>query len=63
MARDPVCGMEAKEHPEADTSKYEGRTFYFCSDECKREFDNNPDRYSKEPEITDQLAKGRIDDN
>jgi Cu+-exporting ATPase len=26
-------------------SEYEGQTFYFCSQECKRKFDANPQQY------------------
>jgi YHS domain-containing protein len=34
------------------TSEYRGRRFYFCSDECKRQFDMNPEYYG------DQALKG-----
>ena len=26
--------------------KYEGRTYYFCSQECKEEFEKNPQRFA-----------------
>jgi starch phosphorylase len=44
MDRDPVCGMIAKEE-----FKYEfkGKIFYFCSNLCKNEFKNSPDKYLK----------------
>ena len=56
--RDPVCGMVAKEE-----FKYEfkGKIFYFCSDLCKNEFQNSPDKYLKRrrtSEGTDKI-KGR----
>jgi YHS domain-containing protein len=25
----------------------DGKTYYFCSDECKREFEKNPDKFTK----------------
>jgi Cu+-exporting ATPase len=36
-------------------SEHEGQTFYFCSAECKRKFDANPQQYIDE---TDR-AQGR----
>ena len=51
MAKDPVCGMTVDER-EADkaglTSQHEGQTFYFCSPGCKREFEQNPQRYASQ---------------
>lgn len=43
---DPVCGMTIDSDSAAGQSQYEGRTFYFCSAECKRQFDANPSRYA-----------------
>ncbi|MGE5765390.1 MAG: YHS domain-containing protein [Mycobacterium leprae] len=45
MAKDPVCGMDVEETNAAATSEYQGRTFYFCSQGCKREFDDHPEKY------------------
>jgi len=48
MAVDPVCGMQVDENaaaPERYTSQHSGQTFYFCSEECKQEFDENPDEF------------------
>ncbi len=47
MARDPICGMEVDEKKAAGTSAYQGLTYYFCSLNCKREFDRNPVKYVK----------------
>jgi Cu+-exporting ATPase len=33
----------------AGRSEYKGKTYYFCTDECKRKFDQNPGRYLQEP--------------
>jgi YHS domain-containing protein len=46
MARDPVCNMQVNEQ-NAPKSDYKGRTYYFCSLDCKEQFDNNPQRYIK----------------
>lgn len=48
MAKDLVCGMQVNE-PEAAakglTSEHQGHTYYFCSPGCKRQFDQNPQKY------------------
>ena len=46
MVRDPVCGMEINAQRAAALSEYQGETYYFCSTECKQEFDRNPQRFA-----------------
>jgi YHS domain-containing protein len=48
MARDPVCGMQVNEQTAAAQSQYGNREYYFCSEDCKRQFDQHPDRYAQE---------------
>ncbi|MCL7383100.1 MAG: YHS domain-containing protein [Thaumarchaeota archaeon] len=45
-AVDPVCGMEIERGKISTT--YEGATYYFCSEECRREFEKNPGKYITE---------------
>jgi signal transduction histidine kinase len=40
---DPVCGMTIEEKDVFDTSSYIGTIYYFCSKECKEDFDKNPE--------------------
>ena len=47
MAKGPVCGMEVDEKKAATTSKYKGKTYYFCAPGCKKAFDSNPEKYLK----------------
>ena len=50
---DPVCGMQVDEQNAAGKSDYQGQTYYFCSQGCKKSFDQNPQQYaskSKEAE-------------
>ena len=47
MAIDPVCGMEVDEKTAPARTQHQGRTYYFCSDECRQKFQDNPDRYTK----------------
>lgn len=45
MARDPVCGMEVDEKKAAAISVYRGKTYYFCTQACKRAFGKDPAKY------------------
>lgn len=47
MAKDPVCGMEIDEKNAAGSSTFGGKVYYFCSSNCKAEFDKNPSKYVK----------------
>ncbi len=51
-ATDPVCGMQVDPQQAAGSSDYQGQTYYFCSVGCKRQFDNDPQRFV--PEETSQ---------
>ena len=44
--RDPVCGMEIDTKDAAGQSEFEGRTYYFCTEECKTKFDQNPAQFA-----------------
>lgn len=44
--RDPVCGMEIEPSRAAARELHEGRTYYFCSHGCHREFLADPHRYA-----------------
>ena len=41
---DPVCGMSVTEKTQW-TAEYKGTKYYFCSENCLREFQNNPEKY------------------
>lgn len=47
MAKDPVCGMGVDEGKAAGSSTYKGKTYHFCSSNCKEEFDSNPQKYAE----------------
>jgi YHS domain-containing protein len=44
-AKDPVCGMMVELENAAASTTYESQDVFFCSDECRREFEANPARY------------------
>jgi uncharacterized protein len=45
-ATDPVCGMKVDKGA-ALQLEYGGRTFYFCSEQCLKKFQSDPDRYAR----------------
>jgi YHS domain-containing protein len=46
MKRDPVCWMLI-DPVDALRLEYHGKTYYFCSHPCKREFEDRPDEYAE----------------
>jgi P-type Cu+ transporter len=53
MAIDPVCGMEVDERTTKEKAMFEGTTYYFCSTDCKDEFEASPEDYiGGEEELT-----------
>ncbi|MEN6356823.1 MAG: YHS domain-containing protein [Armatimonadota bacterium] len=51
MPVDPVCGMVVAEEHAAVCSDFRGKHYCFCSEECKEEFDTDPDMYTAESEM------------
>lgn len=45
VERDPVCGMEVRPEEATATAEFQGTTYYFCSEECRARFLQNPLRY------------------
>jgi YHS domain-containing protein len=43
--KDPVCGKELQANTAASTLTREGKTFYFCSDDCRATFDAEPEKF------------------
>jgi Cu(I)/Ag(I) efflux system membrane fusion protein len=51
-AKDPVCGMDVDENKAraaGRVSEYRGKTYYFCADECKQQFDRDHKRNVDKP--------------
>ena len=44
---DPVCGMEVTPETAADSTEYDGQTYYFCSSGCCGVFESNPEKYTR----------------
>lgn len=45
MAVDPVCGMVLDEEQAVFCTNYKGKRYCFCSDECKQEFEEDPEEF------------------
>jgi P-type Cu+ transporter len=49
---DPVCGMNVEPEEAAGESEFQGQTYYFCCEECKQLFDEEPTNY-----VTEETAE------
>ena len=49
MATVPVCFAIVDEDSAQFQSTYKDREYYFCTNFCKKKFDENPKKYSKIP--------------
>jgi len=47
MTIDPVCGMKVDENKAAGQTEYNGKTFSFCSEDCKKRFEESPEHYAQ----------------
>ncbi len=47
MEKDLVCGMEIDEKGSGASQKFEGKTYHFCSEECRDEFTKDPKKFAK----------------
>ena len=45
MVKDLVCGMDVDPATATNKSEYKGKTYYFCSPGCKKDFDKEPEKY------------------
>jgi YHS domain-containing protein len=48
QVKDPVCGMIIDSDTAAARSSHRGQTYYFCSTECLRQFEADPEKYARE---------------
>jgi hypothetical protein len=42
--RDPVCGMRTDD--DGPSATYDGETYYFCADACRRAFEDSPESFT-----------------
>ena len=56
--RDPVCGMMVDPDTAAATATDNSRDIYFCSEECSRAFQNDPEIYAGKQQEEPYTTKG-----
>ncbi len=42
---DPICKMKVDKDKTKYSSEYKGKKYYFCSENCKKSFNEEPERY------------------
>jgi YHS domain-containing protein len=47
MAKDPVCGMTVDDESPAAITVLHDNTYYFCSEQCKQQFDKEPAKFTQ----------------
>ena len=45
-AKDPVCQMTLEQGDAVATAEHDGTKYYFCSQDCADEFNNDPASYT-----------------
>ena len=59
---DPVCGMTTENPDNYIGYDYEGKTYYFCSEQCLEKFKDDPEKYLKaEPAQGKETASEGVD--
>jgi YHS domain-containing protein len=48
MPIDPVCGTEVVPGEAAATTHFDGRTYFFCSEDCYQDFIREPEEFAAE---------------
>jgi Cu+-exporting ATPase len=43
---DPVCGMQIQVEKAVAKVEYQGKTYYFCTEACRDQFQKNPAKYA-----------------
>jgi len=56
QVQDVVCGMMVDSDTAPARSTFEGKTFYFCTIECRDLFESNPARYTSRGVIADSRS-------
>ena len=42
---DPVCGMEVSGNTATAKTDFQGKTYYFCAEGCRKAFEADPQKY------------------
>jgi len=47
IMHDPVCGMEVNPNGTDKVTNFQGLSYYFCAEACRKSFEANPEKYLK----------------
>ena len=61
QVKDPVCGMLIDSNSAAGQSVFKNDTYYFCCEQCKRQFETNPDKYAGGAVSSDAGARAGLE--
>jgi Cu+-exporting ATPase len=50
-AIDPICGMEVDVDEQVIREEFGDEVFYFCCEECREQFREEPERYADMAEV------------
>lgn len=62
QVRDVVCGMMVDTDSAPARASYQGKTYYFCTPECRDQFESNPSRYTSRSEPANSRVPGHDED-
>jgi Cu+-exporting ATPase len=51
---DEVCGMTIEENDAAQSVDFQGKTYHFCTDRCRRMFEEHPGWYVQLREVEEK---------
>jgi Cu+-exporting ATPase len=57
--KDPVCGMEFDSSQAEAQMTYKGQAYFFCSEECRRTFAENPKEFIGDVSGQDRGSEGQ----
>jgi YHS domain-containing protein len=60
QVKDPVCGRMIDSSTAGGRVTHESRELYFCSDNCRRTFETNPERFDPERHEPPYTVKGGL---
>ena len=63
QVKDRVCGMMVDFDTAPARSAHQGRAYYFCSDQCLRQFESNRKRYVNAANLADSAPVEELEEH
>jgi YHS domain-containing protein len=58
--KDPVCGMWVTKNEARASMLYNGKNYYFCSENCATKFKDDPEKYISKENEDEQMNHGSM---